>query len=115
MLGYQCVTEKLKQRFEPAECENTYKVQFRSQTRKGEEDPDEYVEALTGLAHRAFPTFQAEATSCLIMDRFKEGQTNIELRTYLSLSPASSLHRLVGECVKLEAVAKRSEIRRAGS
>ncbi len=75
-----------------------YKVQFRARYQRRNEDPDEFTESLSILARRAFPQFPQEAIDSLVMDRFKEGQSDSELKQYLSLSPAGLLHCLIGDC-----------------
>ena len=77
---YGCLIERLRNRYDPPGRESTYRTQLSVRTRRNGESPDEFAEAITMLAQKAYPDHEVgiadddPITSC-IMDRFCGGQS----------------------------------------
>ena len=105
MDNYNCLIERLRNRYDPSERESTYHTQLSTQTRHHSECPDEFAEAITLLAKKPHPTHEVgiaeddPITAC-ITDRFCAGQSDPELGRHLSLYPSRVLSDFICVCVR---------------
>ena len=99
---YNCLSARLSRRYDPPEREEAHRAELRARTRRRNETADEFAENLTTLAQRAYP----EAAQCmldnLVVERFREGHGNADLKTHLCLYPSTGLQDLIGACVRFE-------------
>ena len=67
---YGALITELENRFNPAEREATFKIEFRNRTKKDNGTPMEYGYALRRLASKAFPTISLNAQEQWVLDQF---------------------------------------------
>ena len=63
---------------------------------------DEFAENLKNLAQRAYTSADQNMLDNLVVERFREGHGNEELKKHLCLYPSTGLHDLIGACVRFE-------------
>jgi len=100
--NYSALVDRLKTRFDPPKREHTYRTEFGARMRRRNENADEFAEALKSLAQRAYPSQPFQVLDDFVADRFRAGQTDLDLKQYLSLYPSSLLTELIGACVRYE-------------
>jgi len=54
------------------------------------------------LARKAYPSVSQQFLDDLIMDRFRDGHVDTDMKTHLCLAPATTLPQLVSACVRYE-------------
>lgn len=103
--NFSVLIEKLKARYDPAHRERTYRAQFRARNRRRGEDVDEYAECIQILAQKAFPNQGQGNIDEFVIDRFIEGQMDVEVRRHLMVSfrEPQHLEDLVGAVITYEA------------
>ena len=67
--------------------------------RRRNESADEFDE---NLAQRAYTSADQNMLDNLVVERFREGHGNEELKKHLCLYPSTGLHDLIGVCVRFE-------------
>ena len=68
----------------------------------GIESADEFAENLKNLVQRAYTNADQNMLDNLVVERFREGHNNIELKNHLCLYPSTGLQDLIGACVHFE-------------
>ena len=71
-------------------------------TRVHNETADEFAENLKNLAQRAYTNMDQSMLDNLVVERFREGHGNVELKKHLCLYPSTGLQDLIGACVRFE-------------
>ena len=99
---YAFLVARLSHRFDPPECEEAHRAELRARTRRRNETADEFAENLKNLAQRAYTNADQSMLDNLVVERFREGHGNVELKKHLCLYPSTGLQDLIGACVRFE-------------
>ena len=99
---YAFLAARLSRRYDPPEWEEAHRAELRARTRRRNESADEFAENLKNLAQRAYPNADQNMLDNLVVERFREGHNNIELKKHLCLYPSTGLQDLIGACVRFE-------------
>ena len=102
MDDYAVQAARLSRRYDPPEREEAHRAELRTRTRRRIESADEFVENLKNLTQRAYPNADQNMLDNLVVERFREGHNNIELKKHLCLYPSTGLQDLIGACVCVE-------------
>ena len=70
---YDSLLSELSRRFNPAERETTYRIEFRNRIRRSNESVMEYGYTLRRLAVRAFPNILHDCQEQWVLDQFVWG------------------------------------------
>ena len=93
----------MSRRYDPPEREEAHRAELRARTRRRNESADEFAENIKNLAQRAYPSADQNMLDNLVVERFREGHGNEELKKHLCLYPSTGLQDLIGACVRFEA------------
>ena len=73
-----------------------------ARTRRRNESADEFAENIKNLAQRAYPSADQNMLDNQVVERFREGHGNEELKKHLCLYPSTGLQDLIGACMRFE-------------
>ena len=93
---------RLSRRYDPPEREEAHQAELCARTRRRNESTDEFAENLKNLAQRAYTNADQNMLENLVVEWFREGHNNIELKKHLCLYPSTGLQDLIGACVRFE-------------
>ena len=99
---YTFLVARLSHRYDPPEREEAHFAELRARTRRWNETADEFAENLKNLAQRAYTNADQSMLDNLVVERFREGHGNVELKKHLCLYPSTGLQDLIGACVRFE-------------
>ena len=99
---YNFLRARLSRRYDPPEREEAHRAELRTRTRRRNESADEFAENIKNLAQRAYPSADQNMLDNLVVERFREGHGNEDLKKHLCLYPSTGLQDLVGACVRFE-------------
>ena len=99
---YAFLVACLSRRYDPPEREEAHRAELRARTRRRNETADEFGENLKNLAQRAYTNADQNMLDNLVVERFREGHNNTELKKHLCLYPSTGLQDLIGACVCFE-------------
>ena len=99
---YNFLRARLSRRYDPPEREEAHRAELRARTRRRNESADEFAENIKKLAQRAYPSADQNMLDNLVVERFREGHGNEELKKHLCLYPSTGLQDLIGACVRFE-------------
>ena len=99
---YTFLVARLSRRYDPPEREEAHRAELRARTRRRNETADEFAENLRNLAQRAYTSADQNMLDNLVVERFREGHGNEELKKHLCLYPSTGLQDLIGACVRFE-------------
>ena len=99
---YAFLAARLSRRYDPPEREEAHRAELRARTRRRNESADEFAENLKNLTQRAYPNADQNMLDNLVVERFREGHNNIELKKHLCIYPSTGLQDLIGACVHFE-------------
>ena len=99
---YNFLRARLSRRYDPQEREEAHRAELRARTRRRNESADEFAENIKNLAQRAYPSADQNMLDNLVVERFREGHGNEELKKHLCLYPSTGLQDLIGACVRFE-------------
>ena len=99
---YAFLVARLSRRYNPPEREEAHRAELRACTRRRNETADEFAENLKNLAQRAYTNADQNMLDNLVVERFREGHGNVELKKHLCLYPSTGLQDLIGACVRFE-------------
>ena len=99
---YNFLRARLSRRYDPPEREEAHRAQLRARTRRRNESADDFAENIKNLAQRAYPSADQNMLDNLVVERFREGHGNEELKKHLCLYPSTGLQDLIGACVRFE-------------
>ena len=99
---YGFLVTRLSRRYDPPECKEAHRAKLRAGMRRRNESADEFAENLKNLAQRAYTHVDPNMLDNLVVERFREGHGNVELRKHLCLYPSTGLQDLIGACVRFE-------------
>ena len=97
---YQDLVALLSGHYTPEGSEESYKMKFRNRRLKEKEDPDTYSRELTRLARRAYPAWDQKAVDEQVLDQFKTGLTDPEMRRHVALGKFDTLREAVAAASK---------------
>ena len=97
--NYNFLRTRLSRRYDPPEREEAHRAELRARTRRRNESADEFAENIKNLAQRAYPLADQNMLDNLVVERFREGHGNEELKKHLCLYPSTGLQDLIGACV----------------
>ena len=100
--NYNFLRTRLSRRYDPPEKEEAHRAELRARTRRRNESADEFAENIKNLAQRAYPLADQNMLDNLVVERFREGHGNEELKKHLCLYPSTGLQDLIGACVRFE-------------
>ena len=100
--NYNFLRTRLSCRYDPPEREEAHRAELRARTRRRSESADEFAENIKNLAQRAYPLADQNMLDNLVVERFREGHGNEELKKHLCLYPSTGLQDLIGACVRFE-------------
>ena len=93
---YTFLVARLSRRYDPPEREEAHRAVLRTRTRRRNETADEFAENLKHLAQRAYTNADQSMLDNLVVERFREGHGNVELKKHLCLYPSNGLQDLIG-------------------
>ena len=93
---YAFLAARLSRRYDPPEREEVHRAELRVRTRRRNESADEFAENLKNLAQCAYPNTDQSMLDNLVVERFREGHNNIELKKHLCIYPSTGLQDLIG-------------------
>ena len=99
---YAFLVARLSRRYDPPEREEAHRAELRTRTRRRNETADEFTENLKNLAQRAYTNADQNMLDNIVVERFREGHGNVELKKHLCLYPSTGLQDLIGACVRFE-------------
>ena len=99
---YNFLRARLSRRYDPPEREEAHRAELRARTRRRNESADEFAENIKNLAQRAYPLADQSMLDNLVVECFREGHGNEELKKHLCLYPSTGLQDLIGACVRFE-------------
>ena len=99
---YKFLRARLSRRYDPPEREEAHRAELRARMRRRNESADEFAENLKNLAQRAYTSADQNMLDNLVVERFREGHGNEELKKHLCLYPSTGLQDLIGACVRFE-------------
>ena len=99
---YNFLRARLSRRYDPPEREEAHRAALRARMRRRNESADEFAENIKNLAQRAYPSADQNMLNNLVVERFREGHGNEELKKHLCLYPSTGLQDLIGACVRFE-------------
>ena len=99
---YAFLVVRLYHRYDPPEREEAHRAELCARTRRQNESADEFTENLKNLAQRAYTHADQNMLDNLVVERFREGHSNEELKKHLCLCPSTGLQDLIGVCVRFE-------------
>ena len=99
---YNFLRARLSRRYDPPEREEAHRAELRARMRRRNESADEFAENIKNLAQRAYPSADQNMLYNLVVERFREGHGNEELKKHLCLYPSTGLQDLIGACVRFE-------------
>ena len=99
---YNFLVARLSRRYDPPEREEAHRAELRARTRRQNESADEFAENLKNLAQRAYIHAYQNMLDNLVVERFREGHGNEELKKHLCLHPSTGLQDLIGACIRFE-------------
>ena len=99
---YNFLRARLSRRYDPPEREEAHRAALRACMRRRNESADEFAENIKNLAQRAYPSADQNMLDNLVVERFREGHGNEELKKHLCLYPSTGLQDLIGACVRFE-------------
>ena len=99
---YAFLVARLSHRYDPPEREEAHRAELRARTRRRNETADEFAENLKNLAQRAYTNADQNMLDNLVVERFREGHGNVELKKRLCLYLSTGLQDLIGACVRFE-------------
>ena len=99
---YNFLLARPSRRYDPPEREEAHRAELRARTRRRNESADEFAENLKNLAQRAYTSADQNMLDNLVVERFREGHGNEELKKHLCLYPSTGLQDLIGACVRFE-------------
>ena len=99
---YNFLLARLSRRYDPPEREEAHRAELRARTRRRNESTDEFAENLKNLAQRAYTSADQNMLDNLVVERFREGHGNEELKKHLCLYPSTGLQDLIVACVRFE-------------
>ena len=85
---YKFLRARLSRRYDPPEREEVHRAELRARTRRRNESADEFAENIKNLAQRAYPSADQNMLDNLVVERFREGHGNEELKKHLCLYPS---------------------------
>jgi hypothetical protein len=100
---YDTLIDELTRRFNPAERESAWKLEFRNRIRTEKETAMQYGYALKRLAMKAFPSMTLSAQEQWIMDQFITGLGSIDLRKHVQFGHPKTLSQAISLAVEYEA------------
>ena len=84
---YAFLASRLSRRYDPPEREEAHRAELRVRTRRRNESADEFAENLKNLAQRAYTNADQNMLDNLVVERFREGHNNIELKKHYAYAP----------------------------
>ena len=100
--NYNFLRTRLSRRYDPPEREEAHRAELRARTRRRNESADEFAENIKNFAQHAYPLADQNMLDNLVVERFREGHGNEELKMHLCLYPSTGLQDLIGACVRFE-------------
>jgi hypothetical protein len=100
---YEALVDELTRRFNPAEREAAWRLEFRNRMRTTSETAMQYGYALKRLATKAFPSLTLSAQEQWVMDQFVTGLGNFELRKHVQFGHPNTLNAAISLAVEYEA------------
>ena len=94
--NYNFLQTRLSRRYDPPEREEAHRAELRARTRRRNESADEFAENIKNLAKRTYPLADQNMLDNLVVERFREGHGNEELKKHLCLYPSTGLQDLIG-------------------
>ena len=95
VMDYSALKQSLIQRFNPKEREITYRCEFRTRIRKGNEQCSDYGYALRRLAQRAYPNLPYNALEVIVIDQFIMGLGSLELQKHVQFKHPDTLNEAI--------------------
>ena len=85
---------RLSRRYDPPEREEAHRAKLRARTRRRNESADEFAENLN-QAQRTYTSADQNMLDNLVVERFREGHSNEELKKHLCFYPSTGSDRRV--------------------
>ena len=98
---YKFLRARLSRRYDPPEGEEAHRAELRARMRRRNESADEFAENLKNLAQRAYTSADQIMLDNLVVERFREGHGNEELKKPFMSIP---LNRTTGSYRRVRAI-----------
>ena len=99
---YNFLRARLSRRYDTPEREEAHRAGLRARMRRRNESAYEFAENLKNLAQCAYTSADQNMLDNLVVERFREGHGNEELKKHLCLYHSTGLQDLIGACVRFE-------------
>ena len=99
---YAFLVARLSRRYDPPEREEAHRAELLACTKRRNESADKFAENLKNLAQRVYTSADQNMLDNLVVELFREGHGNEELKKHLCLYPSTGLQDLIGACVRFE-------------
>ena len=99
---YGALISELENRFNPAEREATFRIEFRNRTKRENETPMQFGYALRRLASKAFPGISLHAQEQWVLDQFMTGLGGADIRKHVQFAHPKNLHEAISLATEFE-------------
>ena len=99
---YEGLVKLLGERYTPEGSEEVYKAKFKGRHLHEKEDLEVYSRELTRLARRAYPHWGQEAIDEQVLDQFRAGLVDPELRRHVTLGKFDTLREAVAAAARYQ-------------
>ena len=93
---------ELENRFNPAEREATFRIEFRNRVKKDNETPMQFGYALRRLASKAFPGISLLAQEQWVLDQFMTGLGSVDIRKHVQFAHPKNLNEAISLATEFE-------------
>ena len=93
-MDYNFLRARLSHRNDPPEREEAHCAELRARMRRRNESADEFAENLKNLAQRAYTSADQNMLDNLVVERFREGHGNEELKNTYVYTPQQDYRTL---------------------
>ena len=99
---YRILVAELENRFNPAEREATFRIEFRNRVKKENETPMQFGYALRRLASKAFPGISLHAQEQWVLDQFMTGLGSVDIRKHVQFAHPKDLNEAISLATEFE-------------
>ena len=101
-IDYNTLVGELNYRYNPAQREYTYKIEFRGRLKRNNETAMQYGYALRRLVSKAFPNVDRECQEQLVLDQFVMGLVNMDIKRHVQFGHPNDLNQAISLAAEFE-------------
>ena len=106
-IDYNMLVTELNYRYNPAEREFTFRMEFKGRNKKSDETIMQYGYALRRLAVKAFPSISTNCLEQLILDQFVTGLINTDIKRHVQFGHPRNLNEAIALATEFESFDQR--------